>query len=174
MKSISTVLGTAVFLSSLSAQAAIDTANYRYQAYFDNALYNRCVSKPSELSARQRIDWARNEGIITANAADWGKQFKYYPVIDYYDKSIFSICSYEVTPSSAATLEKFKLLAERSDMGGRCLYRPDPNPLYERIDWAILNGKISNNAGLWGRYNGYYPIIDFFAEQLVAVCPFGR
>ncbi|MDK1287706.1 hypothetical protein [Pseudoalteromonas umbrosa] len=170
---LSTLLAlAAIAFSSLSVKAATDTPAYRYQAYFDNVLHSRCAAKPSESNAIRRIDWALSQGVITGSAANWGKQFKYYPIVDFFDSSIAVICSYQVAPSSTMTLDRFKRLAESFNMHTRCLVNPDVNELYARIDLIVSDGYITNDAGLWARYNGYLPIVDLFADRVIGACPF--
>ncbi|MCF6443000.1 hypothetical protein L1077_26605 [Pseudoalteromonas luteoviolacea] len=174
MKLTTLLVAASLAFSSLSVKAATDTSAYRFQAYFDNVLNSRCAAKPSESNAISRIDWALRQRVITNNAANWGKQFKYYPIVDFFDSSIAVICSYQVAPSSTMTLERFKRLADSFNMHTRCVVSPDINEIYARIDSIVNDGYITNDAGLWARYNGYLPIVDLFADRVIGACPFRR
>ncbi|RJE78352.1 hypothetical protein BGP78_05685 [Pseudoalteromonas sp. MSK9-3] len=59
-------------------------------------------------------------------------------------------------------------------VAGRCVNQPiSQSECHMRIEWAVDNGKISRRAAEWGKTNGFYPIIDFFSQNIAAVCKCG-
>lgn len=168
-----------LFMSTLlvltSQQAKSTTlSDYMYQAYFNNVLNSQCSANPSVTNAHRRIDWALNQGHINLDVAQWAKKNQYYPIIEAFDQSLKYVCSFEPTSSSRMSLDNFKGQARYNEEFTDCVRDRNQEDGYRRIDFALEQKKITNNAGLWGRYNEYYPVIEYFTKDVIAVCRFWR
>ncbi|ESP92220.1 MULTISPECIES: hypothetical protein [Pseudoalteromonas] len=80
-------------LLSFESFAAMDLATYEYRARIDSDMASRCSTRPiSYQEFIMRIDWAFHQGLITERAAYWGKAYGYYPLVDFFDRSVVAIC----------------------------------------------------------------------------------
>ncbi|ESP92218.1 MULTISPECIES: hypothetical protein [Pseudoalteromonas] len=84
----------ALSLLSFESAATMNLAAYQSRAQIDSEITGRCVYSPLPYHEMvRRIDWAVNQGLITKRAADWGKAYSYYPVIDFFSFTIGAVCS---------------------------------------------------------------------------------
>ncbi|MCF2828087.1 MULTISPECIES: Hint domain-containing protein [unclassified Pseudoalteromonas] len=93
MRSLMILFTTLFALIAFKSEAAMDIAAYQSQATTDNAAHGRCAKKAiSATECVKRIDWAVREGYITARAGEWGKANGFYPVVDFYDRTVGAVC----------------------------------------------------------------------------------
>lgn len=80
-------------LSSYASAQTMDLAEFSRRAEIDNSIAGRCVSGGATVSQCSRtIEWARNNSIITARAADWADKNYFYPIVDFFDGRVAAVC----------------------------------------------------------------------------------
>ncbi|MBQ4835617.1 MULTISPECIES: hypothetical protein [Pseudoalteromonas] len=78
-------------LLSFNSLAVMDLAEYQHRAYTETG---RCVvDYPNYLLA---INYAQQNGLITASAARWARATGYYPVIGFWDRRIHGVCRQKI------------------------------------------------------------------------------
>ncbi|ESP92222.1 hypothetical protein [Pseudoalteromonas luteoviolacea] len=84
---------------------------------------------------------------------------------------VLSLLSFE--SFAAMDIAEYEVRAYQDNgSSGRCArgYPITYNELKRRIDWAYSRGLITERASYWGKAYGYYPVVDIFSDQVVAVC----
>ncbi|MCG7547555.1 Hint domain-containing protein [Pseudoalteromonas sp. Of7M-16] len=93
MRTLTILFAAALAFFAAKSEATMDIAAYQSQATTDNAAHGRCAKKAvNATECVQRIDWAVREGYITARAGEWGKANGFYPVVDFYDRTVGAVC----------------------------------------------------------------------------------
>ncbi|ESP92211.1 hypothetical protein [Pseudoalteromonas luteoviolacea] len=83
-------------------------------------------------------------------------------------KALFAITFSLLSFNSLAAMSLVEYQHRAYTETGRCLSN---YPNYQlAINYAQQKGLISENAAQWARATGYYPVIGFFGNQIVAVC----
>lgn len=75
-----------------------------------------------------------------------------------------------VVSSGPISLEQFKLLAENS-VGSRCHQLLSLQDFKNRLSDAVEHNFITARAATWGLEHRFAPVIDFYGNYIVAVCP---
>ncbi|MDK1286929.1 hypothetical protein [Pseudoalteromonas umbrosa] len=95
MKNIKSITFSGILsLLSFESFAIMDIDVYQQKAYSDSRAPGRCMGNiHGPRNWLMYIDFAVQNGIITARAGDWGRLNGYYPVINPFENSVTLICS---------------------------------------------------------------------------------
>ncbi|MCF2910501.1 hypothetical protein L1285_19505 [Pseudoalteromonas sp. DL2-H2.2] len=70
---------------------------------------------------------------------------------------------------AAMDLAQYKHQALYGDKS-RCMGARPPILISEPIDYALHVGAITERAAIWGKANGYYPVLSRFNNQVMLIC----